>query len=125
MSYIGSFEKLVSVLGVITLGLIAALLFFATRTAPPVVETEQEAVAEFNPPWANAQPAGGARLDRDALAPLKEAVPVAPARDSGNRWLIQAEPLLNADAARVPNSDLRPGPDTVREPAGQDPPADK
>ncbi|UCG74009.1 MAG: hypothetical protein JSV45_06430 [Chromatiales bacterium] len=95
MNYYRSFERLVGILGVITLALIAAIVFFASRMAQPVVEPVEEPAQEFDPPWASPQAPAESGLDPDALAPLKEAVPVAPQRSRSNAWLIQDEPEID------------------------------
>ena len=93
MNYYRSFANLIGAIGVITLGLILAVVLYAWQAPQPDVEVPAQPAADFDPPWASKDASVADELDPDMLAPLKEPVPPAPSRLDGSDWLPEAQPM--------------------------------
>jgi hypothetical protein len=86
VSYYRNFANLVSALGVVTLGLVLAAVYFMARSPRAVVEDRVEPAPQLDPARAQPESPTDRQFDRLSIAPLKAPAAVPPPRPTPNEW---------------------------------------
>lgn len=122
MSYYRSFASLVSLLGVITLGLIAAVVYLNARMVPPAAmqDVAEEPATEFDPPWADVSDIADDGFDRKSLEIFREADQL-PSRADGAAMV---DPVIEAASDKAPATGEQPPATGDIDHAGLDQPVD-